>query len=258
MWTSTAANRTSYPNMNIVPVVDNTHGVPCFRYRVNGHEALSAALVAQAYEQRSRRPAGVNYGGYAGETTWHSPLQAHDGACAELIALADEVVSLRWAAVGWSRQSHPWRVVYLWANIGAPGDFTLGHHHLAHGGKAVFGGTYYAQVPAGGGNFLACSPDAGLEAWGGMRPADYAPFEVPRWWSVEPQTGDVLLFPGWVQHAVAPNRSQQDRIAWTFLCEMDLPLEVDVRRDRPEYRPLSRHPGWLGLVPRADGDAVPT
>lgn len=239
--------------MDVAFVPDNTHGVPCFRYRVAGHKPLSAALVAEAIAQRQQKPEGVNYGGYEGETAWHSPLMSLEGAASPLIELIDQVIELRWREAGWTRNSHPWRVVYLWANIAGPGEFTLRHHHLAHGGNAVFGGTYYAQVPPGSGAFLACSPDAGLEAWGGVRPQDYAPFEVPRWWSVEPQAGDMLLFPAWVVHAVAPNRSRQDRIAWTFLCEMGGPPAVDLRRDVPQYRPLSRHPGWLEMQPQTKG-----
>jgi uncharacterized protein (TIGR02466 family) len=236
--------------MNLSFVPEDTHGVPCFRYRLSDHHALSAALVAQAYAQRQQCPEGINYGHYRGETAWHSPPLSLGGATAPLLELIDRVIALRWQAAGWTRDSHPWRVAHLWANIARPGDFTLSHHHLAHGGNAVFGGTYYAQVPAEGGAFLACSPDAGLEAWGSVRPRDFAPFDVTRWWSVEPQAGDVLLFPAWVVHAVAPNRSQQDRIAWTFLCEMDPTLAVDPRRDVPEYKPLSRHPAWLQMLPR--------
>lgn len=235
--------------MNIECLPENTHGVPCFRYHLADHQALSAALVEQAYAYRRQEPAGMNYGRDPGETAWHSPPLPHDGVCARLIELIDRVVALRWNAVGWCRETHPWRVAYLWANIAQPGEFTLRHHHLAHGGNALFGGTYYAQVPAGGGNFLACSPDAGLEAWGEVRPAECLPFEVPRWWSVEPRAGDLLLFPAWLVHAVAPNASRQDRIAWTFLCEMQGPLPVDPRRDPPVYRPLSRHPAWLRMVP---------
>lgn len=236
--------------MNIIPVADDTHGVPCFRYRRVDHEALSAALVAQAYEEQRNQPESINYGRYTGETTWHSKHLSHEGPHAPLLALIDEVVALRWHAVGWHRETHPWRVMALWANIAGPGHHTLPHNHLKHGGTAVFGGTYYAKVPPGGGNFLACSPDSGFESWGSVRAADYKPFEVPRWWSVEPQVGDMLLFPAWVNHAVAPNGSQEDRIAWTFLCEMDMPLELDHERDRPEYRPLSHHEQWRALLPK--------
>lgn len=237
--------------MNIVSVNDDTHGVPCFRYRLTDHDALSAALVARAYEERRHQPQSFNYAPYAGETTWHSKLLAHEGPHASLLELIEAVVALRWQAVGWCRETHPWRVMALWANIAGPGDATLPHHHLKHGGTAVFGGTYYAQVPPGGGNFLGCSPDSGFEGWGSVRAADYKPFEVPRWWSVEPQAGDMLLFPAWVNHAVAPNGSREDRIAWTFLCEMGTPLALDFERDRPEYRPLHQHAQWRALLPRA-------
>lgn len=236
--------------MTILLVDDHTHGVPCFRYRVKGHEALSAALVDQAYEERRLHPGTMSYGSYDGETTWHSRHLPLDGARSPLLALIDEVVALRWSAVGWRRDTHPWRVAHLWTNIAGPGDATLCHHHLTHGGNAVFGGTYYAKVPAEGGNFLACSPDAGLKCWGSVRPRDHAPFEVPHWWSVEPQAGDVVLFPAWVLHAVAPNRSHEDRIAWTFLCEMDMPLEVNFQHDQPQYEPMRRHPEWRAMLPK--------
>lgn len=235
--------------MKPVAIPEHTNGLPCFRYHVEGHEALSAALVAEAHAQVCKNPQGVYYSRTRGETAWHSNSLPHDGARAPLLALIDEVIALRWQAVGWSRDTHPWRVTHLWANVARPGDFTLRHHHLQHGGNPVFGGTYYAQVPEQGGNFVACSPDAGLASWGELRPDDYLPFAVPRWWSVQPQAGDVLLFPAWLVHAVQENRAREDRIAWTFLCEMDGTPALDLQRDRPQYSPLARHPGWLQMVP---------
>lgn len=82
-------------------------------------------------------------------------------------------------------------VDYLWANVHPNGGYNAQHIHL--GAPLVF--VYYVQVP---------TPRAAFVAQGAR---------------IEPRAGDLLTFPGDLQHSVEPNESQEERISISGNCQ---------------------------------------
>ncbi len=108
-----------------------------------------------------------------------------------------------------------WRI-NAWANVNRPGDANHRHHHPG----AFWSGVYW--VDAGdedqGGELELCDPR-------GVLPAFYAPqlrYAIPGCLSaggsdfLNPRTGQMILFPAWLEHAVRPYRGTRPRISVAF------------------------------------------
>ena len=202
---------------------------------------MDRALIAAAYRERENDRDGKNY---QGETTWRSQDNLHlQPSYASLLEIIDAAIEVRWRAVGWSKKRYPWKICGLWANIAGPDDFTFEHLHMGHAGS-IFSGIYYAQVPTGGGSIRVRSPDTFPASFGRTSLTQYKPFDMPRWWELEPKAGDILLFPNWLPHLVTPNRSKKDRIAWVFLAQIGAPYRRK-SGDKLEWTRSEYHPDWL-------------
>jgi uncharacterized protein (TIGR02466 family) len=104
----------------------------------------------------------------------------------------------------------PLAVTGCWANVNAPGT---GHRLHSHRNNYL-SGAYYLQVQDGADtiNFFDPKPQAGV-----IRPAATHPTaENTEVAMVRVQTGSLLLFPAWLQHAVDVNRSDRPRISLSF------------------------------------------
>jgi uncharacterized protein (TIGR02466 family) len=81
-----------------------------------------------------------------------------------------------------------------WINISSKGAYNIYHAH----GEAHFAGVYYIQVPKDSGQ---------IKFLKNKYVFDYFPNQY-----------DLLIFPGWLQHSVSKNKSNEDRIsiAWNM------------------------------------------
>jgi hypothetical protein len=77
-----------------------------------------------------------------------------------------------------------------WFNVNTPGEYTGWHAHVRWSKVGVL----YVQVPAGDIEFRQ----------GGA------------YWTESPRPGDLLVFPGALEHRVLPNTSEQVRISIAF------------------------------------------
>jgi hypothetical protein len=77
-----------------------------------------------------------------------------------------------------------------WMNVNTRGEYTGWHAHVRWHKVGVL----YVQIPAGGIEFRQ----------GGA------------YWTESPQAGDLLVFPGSLEHRVRPNTSEQVRISIAF------------------------------------------
>src|SRR5437660_152668 len=103
------------------------------------------------------------------------------------------------------RSSLPWalrrRAAQAWAMVRRNGDYTIAHDH----GEAHWSTSYY--VDAGDAN-LERTPDSGalavLDPRRGGRPIPG--LESGSTFTIRPRTGMLVVFPGWLQHYVHPDR----------------------------------------------------
>ncbi|MEX6724350.1 TIGR02466 family protein [Parapedomonas caeni] len=211
----------------VVPEVDIVQAMslfptPVVRARLPDAVALNAELTAQIDARIAGYPsvAKSNLGGWQSD----DDFPAWGGAparrlVAAVCALADRVTVLveDGALV---RRGVPWRV-NAWVNVNGAGDANDMHAHP---------GAYWSCV------YYVAADDLGAAAGGelefhdprGTMPTMYAPqlkaaFEgcvtAGLWERLQPATGELILFPSWLLHAVRPYHGPARRISIAFnLC----------------------------------------
>jgi uncharacterized protein (TIGR02466 family) len=100
----------------------------------------------------------------------------------------------------------------MWININPPYSYNSNHVH-----PGVFiSGSYYIKVPNKSGSLYFVNPSQ-------LQPLftrqdlikEYNPLNSLRW-NVDPEPGQLLLFPAWIEHGVTQNLSEEDRISIAF------------------------------------------
>jgi uncharacterized protein (TIGR02466 family) len=98
----------------------------------------------------------------------------------------------------------------MWLNKNGPNDFNKAHVHP----NSMLSGAYYAKVPPQSGN---------IEFYDPVRERVMSVFPVKQRTRVNTQAmeykaeaGLLLIFPGWLQHSVQPNRSNDFRVSISF------------------------------------------
>ena len=104
---------------------------------------------------------------------------------------------------------------HLWANLNRKGDFNAMHNHPD---SFLSGAAYlkYEREEQGVIEFFdarAGSPTASWACYMQLREQNDMTEAVH---TVVPREGDVLFFPGWLQHWVSPNMTDSDRISISF------------------------------------------
>ena len=100
-----------------------------------------------------------------------------------------------------------------WININGKNNYNKVHIHSS----SILSGCYYAVVPPRSGNIVLHNrPETSfildeLKQIGAKETGFTATSQA-----FEPKAGSVLIFPGWLQHSVEENKSDQDRISIAF------------------------------------------
>lgn len=99
-----------------------------------------------------------------------------------------------------------------WININIPNSYNMKHFHH----RNMFSGVYYVKVPNG---------DCGdIIFYNNNLMTNYLPPYIVKEWnnlnsstvSYKPKEGMLLIFPGWLEHSVTTNLTDQDRVSISF------------------------------------------
>ncbi len=102
--------------------------------------------------------------------------------------------------------------VTAWANVNQDGDYNRQHSHANNHWSAV----YYVDLGA---------PDAKVSPNGALEFTDprgaVGVYDLPgllsvSTWTIQPQPGNLIMFPSWLKHGVLPFRGQGERISIAF------------------------------------------
>jgi uncharacterized protein (TIGR02466 family) len=104
----------------------------------------------------------------------------------------------------------PFQLTGLWLNVVAPGGAVQLHHHPNN----FLSGVYYVQVQQGADtiNFHDPRPQTAIVRPPVTELTAYNTDQVV----VNVEEGTLLIFPAWLMHSVAPNRSGRERISLSF------------------------------------------
>jgi len=96
-----------------------------------------------------------------------------------------------------------------WLNVHPKGGWTAEHCH----NRAIIAVSCYLNVPPNSGNLVVENP---MQIYKCAEPmhANYDSLGL-KWHTVDVETNDVLLFPGWLRHKTEINQSDEERIVIT-------------------------------------------
>lgn len=189
-----------------------------FSLDVPDSETLNAHLIEAIYAERERDPKGVNKSNFPELEGWHSHVKLHrDVTFAGLVQHVDAVSAMMCRKLGY-HTSYRLRIGTMWSIINQPGGTNRAHVHPG----CIWSGVYYVQAPRNSGRIEFIDP----RTHNLMNAVKYIPgAKRPRscWTRVKrkPVAGRMLVFPSWLFHSVAPNRSRAkgkaaDRIIVSF------------------------------------------
>ena len=170
-------------------------------------ESLNIKLLEQARAMQASNPAGVANTNVKG---WQSP-----GILQTLTEF--EVINRRILQVCQSigdSQNFSRDVIYqhqAWINISPPGASNKIHYHA----NCHFSGVYYISLkaPECGSIFFRDPRVASrMLSYPADKPTQFTTDEM----SMRPEEGRMYVFPGWLEHGVEVNQSDQDRVSISF------------------------------------------
>ena len=109
-----------------------------------------------------------------------------------------------WRTLDYYHDQSP-KIYQSWVNVTGPHGFAMPHVHY----NAALSAVVYLAADPDRGNLIFENPlDLAMCAQPLSRKTERSRHEVAV------TTGDVLIFPGWLRHFTAPNRTMQDRISF--------------------------------------------
>jgi uncharacterized protein (TIGR02466 family) len=198
--------------------IRNYFATPVVVATLGDAESLNAELKRVILE-RERHDQGVQHSNLGG---WQSSWDFEDwgGPAARRLLGAARDLATRLTA---DRAGKPVRVVWktnAWANVNRRGHGNEFHTHPG----CYWSGTYYVD-DGGAGDDHALGGEFEMLDPRGVAPAMYAPllgFAVPGGQSagaselIRPKSGQMVLFPSWLLHAVRPYHGGHERISIAF------------------------------------------
>jgi len=170
------------------------------------------ALIEYAYHLQDTKPS-INVSNRLG---YHSPQISHvrGKGDSRYLPLVQEVVSFTRSIIEdrlYSDISNKQFGVESWVNINYPYAYNQPH---IHGGDVLLSCVYYAKVPENSGEFYFQQPKILSDIISDKLIDKHPFFAVKR--GINPKVGDLMVFPGWVEHGVEQNFSDEDRISYAF------------------------------------------
>ena len=189
-----------------------------FSLEVPDSELLNARLIEAIYAERERDETGVRKSNYRELGGWHSHTGLHkDAAFAGMVKHVDAAAARMCRKLGYHR-SYRLSIGTMWSIVNPPGGLNRAHIHPG----CIWSGVYYVQAPRNSGRIEFTDP----RTQNLMGSVKYIPdTKRPRdcWKKVryQPRAGRMLIFPAWLYHSVAPNRSRArgkdaDRVIVSF------------------------------------------
>jgi len=187
---------------------------PIFKYHIEDHKEINSKLIKYIYELKDEDPLGNNHSNMGG---WHSQNFdiVNSGIPQEFIfKFKDFLKSIVTDELGWKYVKDKARIVAMWAIINNKNSHNIKHNHP----NCFLSAAYYVKAPKNCGNIQFYEPNE-------VKTMRYPEVEKYTKYSggifnIEPNEGDLLIFPSYIYHSVQQNKSDEDRIVISFNIEI--------------------------------------
>lgn len=101
-----------------------------------------------------------------------------------------------------------------WSTCHRRGDHSQRHQHS----NSLISGIVYIDVDADSGQLRFFKPDNWANLWPGAVDLDSSAYNIynSKFWELQPENGDIVLFPSQLNHGVTPSVSTRDRYVVAF------------------------------------------
>ncbi len=184
--------------------------VPVFRHVLTGVETLNDELTGIILD-RAARSAGERKSNQGGWQSAGDFFRWPGNAVATLARYCEQALDIATARLPLPAEYGYGFQVYGWAAVNRNGDYNITHVHP----MSTWSGVYYVDAGDGPGALELAHPDAAalMSFFPGLLPSE----EV-----VQPESGLLILFPGYLRHSVRRYEGQRPRICVAFNAQLQL------------------------------------
>jgi uncharacterized protein (TIGR02466 family) len=180
-------------------------------FKINSYEQLNERLLQLIENERRATPDTRQC---AGREMWQSQRQVgEDPPVKELFEQIYQVAHQVAEFLRWDIANLAPVLKVCWANVHPPGSYHTRHIHPA---TTHLSGVYYIQAPENCGDIVFHDLPRFLGLWGAAPKPLELTYHNASSFPVRPEDGLCVLFPGYVMHEVATNRSEGDRVGIAF------------------------------------------
>lgn len=197
---------------------NSSFGIPVYEAQVEGFAEHQQALIETVLAMREQ-DAGAQVSNQGG---WHSNTQLHRSENSDIRWLIGEIQKTSVSCIRHSKTSAAdarFGMAACWANVNESGDWNAPHAHF----PADWSGVFYIQVNRKSAETVKSDKDGDILLF---NPLPIGPqYQRPPTISRRPQNGQILLFPSYLVHMVAPHFEADPRISVAFNFRMAPPKQ---------------------------------
>ena len=181
---------------------------PVWIKQLNNFENINDELKSYIYQARKDNPEGVKKSNVNG---WHSEgLDLKNQSLKNFITEISNNIGSAIKDMNWDLDSQITRITNMWAIINKERAFNERHHH----GNSSLSAAYYVKAEKNAGDLIFFDPrQANVFHHPSSKEANSLNCQVQ---SVTPKAGTLVLFPSYLEHKVAENLSNEERIVVSF------------------------------------------
>ena len=181
---------------------------PVWIKQLNNFENINDELKSYIYQARKDNPEGVKKSNVNG---WHSEgFDLKNQSLKNFITEISNNIGSVIKDMNWDLDSQIARITNMWAIINKERAFNERHHH----GNSSLSAAYYVKAEKNAGDLIFFDPrQANVFHHPTSKEANSLNCQVQ---SVTPRAGTLVLFPSYLEHKVAENLSNEERIVVSF------------------------------------------
>ncbi len=173
---------------------------------IDNFDQVQDVLIRESYDLKKIDPVGRKLSNYGG---WQSEIYSIDKSSDTLQSI------IRKSLKGFTPiKNDVLMIVEGWTNINKPRDYNIKHNHP----QCNFAGVLWIKVPPQSGNLVFESPHSFSSFAEINCYTEEFKKETLSYASCvyEPLEGEIVIFPSFLSHCVSENKSNEDRISYSF------------------------------------------
>ncbi len=183
---------------------------PVFHFKLENYQELNIELESYILDLKKKDRDGQKKSNYGG---WHSPFfdQKNDNTPKKFSVIIQNFLKKIFTdEMGWKYNPDKAKIIAMWSIINKKGSFNIQHNHP----NSYLSGSYYVKFSKNSGkiNFFDPKEQKNIRYPHTKKYTELSAAVT----SIEPEEGNLLLFPSYLYHSVDENKSDDERIVISF------------------------------------------